>query len=86
MYFCLLMDALGSATYLLPGLGEFGDIIWAPVSAIIFYISFGGRKGAVGAVFNFMEEILPGTDIIPSFTIMWLLNYRKVSQKASVAP
>ena len=71
------MDAIGCVTYLLPGLGEFGDIIWAPLSAIIFYKTFGGWKGAVGGVFNFVEEIFPGTDFIPSFTIMWLWKYWK---------
>ena len=70
--FCVVMDVLGFATYAIPGLGELGDIIFAPLSAIIFYFMFGSWKGAL---FNFTEEILPGTDFIPSFTIMWLWNY-----------
>ena len=70
--FCIIMDVLGYATYAIPGLGELGDIVFAPVSAIIFYIMFGSWKGAL---FNFTEEILPGTDFIPSFTIMWCWNY-----------
>lgn len=73
--FCLLMDALGYATYALPVLGELGDLVWAPVSAFIFYKTFGGRKGAVGSIFNFVEELLPGFDFIPSFTLMWAWNY-----------
>src|SRR6185295_6664657 len=72
LVFCLVMDIIGYATYAVPVLGEFGDIIWAPISAIIFFITFGGWKGAFGGVFNFVEEILPGTDFIPSFTLMWL--------------
>jgi len=72
------MDLIGCATYAIPFLGEFADIIWAPVSAIIFFVSFGGWKGALGGIGNFIEEILPGTDFIPSFTIMWFLqHYRK---------
>jgi len=72
------MDLIGYATYAIPFLGEFADIIWAPVSAIIFFVSFGGWKGALGGIGNFIEEILPGTDFIPSFTIMWFLqHYRK---------
>jgi hypothetical protein len=70
--FCLLMDAIGCATYAIPFFGEFGDIIWAPISAIIFYRTFGGWKGAFGGLFNFFEEIMPGLDFIPSFTIMWV--------------
>ncbi len=78
LVFCIIMDMIGYATYAIPLFGEFADIVWAPVSAIIFFISFGGWKGALGGIANFIEEILPGTDFIPSFTIMWLLQqYRK---------
>ena len=68
------MDVVGYATYAIPGLGEFADILWAPISSIIFMISFGGWKGALGGFGNFIEEILPGTDFIPSFTIMWFIQ------------
>jgi hypothetical protein len=72
LLFCLAMDAIGMLTFAIPWIGEFGDILWAPLSAIIFYKSFGGKKGAIGAVFSFMEEILPFLDFIPTFTIGWL--------------
>ncbi len=75
LVFCILMDILGYATYAVPVLGELGDIIWAPLSAWIFYKSFGGLKGAFGGVFNFIEEIIPGTDFIPTFTVMWVWKY-----------
>lgn len=73
--FCLAMDAVGYATYAFPFLGEFGDLIWAPISALIFFRTFGGWKGAFGSAFNFVEELLPWTDFVPSFTIMWVWNY-----------
>lgn len=68
------MDALGSATFLLPGLGEWFDMAWAPLSAFIFYKSFGGKVGKMGAFINFAEEILPFSDFIPSFTLGYLYN------------
>jgi hypothetical protein len=71
---CILMDLIGMASYALPGLGEFSDIVWAPVSGYIFYKLFGGRFGLVGGVLDFLEEILPYTDIIPSFTIAWFIR------------
>jgi len=78
LLFCIVMDLIGCASYAVPALGEISDIFWAPLSAIIFFLSFGGLKGALGGVGNLIEEILPGTDFIPSFTIMWLLQrYRK---------
>ncbi len=76
LVFCVLMDIIGYATYAIPVFGEFGDIIWAPISALVFYRTFGGWKGAFGGLFNFVEEILPGFDFIPSFTIMWFLQQR----------
>lgn len=83
--FCLLMDIIGYATYAIPFLGEIGDIIWAPVSAIIFTISFGGWKGVLGGMFNFVEEILPGTDFIPSFTIAWFIKNNSIAGKQQQA-
>jgi len=77
LIFCILMDVAGYATYAIPGLGEFADILWAPISSIIFMRTFGGWKGALGGVGNFIEEILPGMDFIPSFTIMWFIQNNK---------
>jgi len=74
LIFCILMDLIGYASYSIPFLGELSDVIWAPISGIIFFFTFGGWKGAVGGMFDFAEELLPGTDFIPSFTIMWFIQ------------
>lgn len=66
------MDFLGYLSYAIPGIGELGDILWAPISALIFFRMFGGWKGAFGGLFNFIEELMPGLDFIPSFTLMWI--------------
>jgi hypothetical protein len=81
---CIAMDIIGYATFSLPVLGEFGDIVWAPISAFIFYKTFGGWKGALGGMFNFVEEILPFTDFIPTFTITWLVKYFFKKQHTSI--
>lgn len=84
---CIIMDAIGYASYAIPFLGEFSDIIWAPLSGLIFYKLFGGWKGAMGGVFNFIEELLPGLDFIPSFTIMWLIkSMNKQQNNESIQP
>lgn len=82
LLFCILMDIIGYATYAIPGIGELGDIIWAPLSALIFFKTFGGWKGAFGGIFSFVEEILPGTDFIPTFTITWAWKYFTRKQEA----
>jgi len=74
IFFCLLMDLVGYATYAVPFFGEFADLIWAPVSSLIFMNTFGGWRGVLGGFGNLIEELLPGTDFIPSFTIMWFIN------------
>ena len=75
LVFCVMMDLIGCFSYAVPFLGEFADLVWAPISAVIFFFTFGGWKGALGGIGNFIEELLPGTDFIPSFTIMWFIQH-----------
>lgn len=88
LLFCIIMDAIGMLSFTIPGIGEFGDVIWAPLSAIILAKAFGGAKGMFGGIFSFIEEALPGTDIIPTFTIMWFLTNKVGAGKkqSSVIP
>ncbi|MDR1678966.1 MAG: hypothetical protein LBR81_04230 [Prevotellaceae bacterium] len=74
LYQALLLDGVGLLTYLLPVLGDYADIVWAPVSAWLFYRLYGGRLGVFGAAVSFVEEILPWTDFIPTFTIGWIVK------------
>lgn len=77
----IVLDALGYISYFFPGLGEFTDIIWAPLSAWIMTKLYKGKPGKVAAVVNFVEEALPGFDVIPTFTLMWLYTYVFNSKK-----
>lgn len=74
LLFCILMDAVGYLSFAIPGVGELIDVAWAPISAAIFARTFGGKQGMVGGIFNFIEELMPGMDFIPSFTIMWFMT------------
>lgn len=71
----IVFDALGYVSFIIPGIGEFADIIWAPASAWLMTKMYKGKSGKVAAVITFIEEALPGFDIIPSFTLMWLYTY-----------
>lgn len=86
LFSCLLMDFLGYATYAIPFVGEFLDLLWAPISAIVFMKMFGFRKGFFGGMFSFVEELLPGFDFIPTFTISWFIQYYKRNKNSFVIP
>jgi hypothetical protein len=77
---CLVMDLIGMASFIFPGMGEFTDIVWAPISGYVFYKLFGGRLGLIGGVLDFLEEIIPFTDIIPSFTIAWFIRKKAIDK------
>lgn len=77
---CILMDLIGMSSYFFPGMGEFVDVVWAPISAYIFLKLFGGRLGMIGSVLNFIEEIVPFTDVIPSFTIAWVIRKKAMDK------
>ncbi len=78
---CLIFDLLGFTTFFIPGVGEFGDVIWAPVSAYLMIKLFKGKPSRIAGVISFVEEALPFTDVIPTFTLMWLYTYTFASEK-----
>jgi hypothetical protein len=71
----LVADLIGFASYSIPGIGEVSDIVWAPISAWFLTRLYKGTAGKAGATINFIEEILPGSDFIPTFTFMWFYTY-----------
>ena len=71
----LLLDGVGMISFTIPLIGEFSDVIWAPVAAFIMTRMYKGRVGKVASVLTFIEEALPFTDIIPSFTLTWIYTY-----------
>lgn len=76
----MLLDIVGMASYFIPAWGEWIDIIWAPLSAFLFYWLFGGKTGIIGAALTFAEEALPFTDIIPMFTICYFARKSEIQQ------
>ena len=68
---CILLDLAGDASELIPVLGEFTDVAYAPIEAGLLKALF---QSNLIAGFGFVEEILPFTDIIPTFTLSWCLS------------
>ena len=71
----IIFDGVGYLSFLIPGIGEFSDIVWAPLSGYIMTKLYKGKPGKIAGVVSFIEEALPGLDIIPTFTLMWLYTY-----------
>lgn len=72
----ILFDGVGMLSFAIPFIGEFSDIIWAPLSAFIIYKMYGGILGKGMGIISFVEEIgIFGSDFIPTFTLTWIYNY-----------
>ncbi|MBF4463797.1 hypothetical protein [Flavobacterium sp. LC2016-12] len=71
----LLLDGIGMISFSIPLIGEFSDVIWAPIAAFVMTRMYKGRVGKVASILTFVEEIIPFTDIIPSFTLTWIYTY-----------
>lgn len=81
----LFFDAVGMLSFAIPFVGEFSDIIWAPLSAWLMTRMYKGKIGQAAGVVAFIEEIVPGLDVVPTFTIMWFYTYIfKGSKKGKV--
>jgi hypothetical protein len=75
LFLGILFDLIGMLTYLVPFLGEFADTIWAPIGAFMLSYMYKGTIGKVGGIIEFLEEILPFSDFIPTFTLTWIYTY-----------
>ena len=70
LYLAIFIDLIGDSSYLIPGLGETEDVLWAPLSALAVSALFGKSAGAL----DFVKEILPFSDALPVATLAWLLQ------------
>eukprot|EP00240_Pyramimonas_obovata_P011817 CAMPEP_0118930982 /NCGR_PEP_ID=MMETSP1169-20130426/7484_1 /TAXON_ID=36882 /ORGANISM="Pyramimonas obovata, Strain CCMP722" /LENGTH=142 /DNA_ID=CAMNT_0006873425 /DNA_START=200 /DNA_END=628 /DNA_ORIENTATION=- len=71
LFLCLVIDFIGSSSYLIPIIGEASDFAWAPIEFYLLQRLFGSTAIAS---FGFIEEALPGLDFIPTATIAWCIE------------
>ena len=71
----LIFDGIGMLSYIVPIFAESLDIIWAPISGLLLVIMYKGSVGKIAGLFGTVEELIPFTDIIPTFTITWFFTY-----------
>lgn len=72
--FSILLDVIGFITFAPI------DWVWAPVSGYLMTKMYKGTKGKVAGIISFLEEIIPFSDVIPTFTIMWIYTYLIVKE------
>nr|WP_298998630.1 hypothetical protein [uncultured Allomuricauda sp.] len=75
LFLGLLFDGIGMLSFAIPGIGEFSDVIWAPLAGWLMTRMYKGKMGQVAGVVTFIEELVPGWDFVPSFTLMWLYTH-----------
>jgi len=71
----LIFDGIGMLSYLVPFLGAVTDVVWAPIAGLIMLKMYKGTVGTVSGILVFVEELMPGLDFIPTFTITWIYKY-----------
>jgi hypothetical protein len=72
----LLFDGVGMLSFVIPFVGEFTDVIWAPVASFLIYKMYKGTEGKIGGLVTFVEEVgFFGTDFLPTFTLTWVYKY-----------
>lgn len=71
----ILFDLIGMISYIVPLFAEVIDVVWAPISGLLLVAMYKGTTGKVAGVIGFIEELLPGVDFIPTFTITWIYQY-----------
>lgn len=71
----ILFDVIGMLSFTIPYVGEFGDVLWAPLSGFLMTKMYEGRVGKVAGILSFVEEIFPFSDFVPSFTLTWIYMY-----------
>lgn len=81
LFLGLLFDVIGMLSFAVPFVGEFSDVIWAPLSGWLMTRMYKGKIGQAAGIITFVEEIIPGLDVIPTFTIMWFYTYVYKSAK-----
>ena len=67
----IVFDLIGMFPSIFPPLA----FIWAPLSALILATMYKGKIGKIAGIFDFVEEMVPVVDFIPTFTITWFYVY-----------
>lgn len=68
LFVCVAVDLLGDASFLIPGVGEVEDLVWAPIAALVMQQLFGSKVLTAASA---AKEVLPFTDALPLASLAW---------------
>jgi hypothetical protein len=71
LFLGLFFDLIGMCPTIFPPLA----LIWAPLSGLLLAVMYKGKIGKIAGIFDFVEELIPGVDFIPTFTLTWFYIY-----------
>ena len=80
LVYSIVFDALGYVSFVFPPF----DIIWAPTAGYLMTKLYKGKTGKIAGIIAFIEEALPFTDVIPTFTLMWIYIYVYKTEEAVI--
>lgn len=71
----IVLDLISISTVFIPIAGTLIDMIWASYAAKQMNDMYAGKKGKIAFIIVLIEELIPGLDVIPTFTLMWLYTF-----------
>ncbi|AKA36252.1 hypothetical protein [Flagellimonas lutaonensis] len=71
----ILLDGIGMLSFVVPFIGDFSDVIWAPIAGWLMTRLYKGKVGQAAGIITFIEELIPGLDVVPTFTLTWIYTY-----------
>lgn len=72
LFLGIIFDFIGMLSYLFPAVGESFDVVWAPISGFLLIKIYKGNIGKIAGTLGTLEELIPFTDVIPTFTLTWI--------------
>lgn len=75
LIFGIIFDLIGMFPSAFPPIAIIMDPIWASLSAFIISKMYKGNVGKIAAAIDFIEELFPFVDVIPTFTLTWIYVY-----------
>ena len=75
LIFGIIFDLIGMFPSVFLPIAIIMDPIWAPFSAFIMTRMYKGNVGRIAGVIDFVEELFPFIDVIPTFTLTWIYVY-----------